>query len=83
MAGQVEGPDGRWKTAPELLGEIVVGRAVARGAMHQNQRVLGVRMLVTCQEEGRAFAAGNAPVNWGLKRAFRLDGRHGADRSVP
>ena len=83
VTGQVEGPDRRRKVSPELLGEIVVGRAVARGAMHQNQRVLGVRMLVAFQEEGLAFASRNAPVDWGLKRTFRVDGRHGAECSVP
>ena len=83
VAGQVEGPNRRRIVSPELLGEIVVGRAVARGAVHQDQRVLGVRMLVTFQEEGLAFTAGNAPVDWGLKRAFRLECGHGAEGSVP
>ena len=80
MASQVESPDRRWKVSPELLGEIVVGRAVACGAVHQDQRVLGVGMLVAFQEERLAFTSCNPVVDWGLKHTFGIDGDHG---SVP
>ena len=83
MTSQVESPDRRRKVSPEVLGEIVVGLAVARSAMHQDQRVLGAGMLVASQEEGLAFASRNVPIDWGLKRSFRVDGGHGAECSVP
>src|SRR5271155_5754543 len=46
VTSQVESPDRRRKVSPEVLGEIVVGLAVAGRAMHQDQRVLGAGMLV-------------------------------------
>jgi hypothetical protein len=83
VTSQVERPYRRRKVSPEMLGEIVVSRGVTCGAMHQNQRVLGIGVLVASEEKRLAFTARNAPVDRGLKRDISVDGGHGAGCSVP